>query len=202
MRTLFIAAASALFFAALVTELSMRLWPGSYVALLVLCAIALFVSGTLNLKLAGLLGDRPARDAGRSRQRHQRRNQRESGNRERQGRSPRSAERSADRSARKGGNGKPAGDGGRRSAPKPAEPPPEGPRETGTVKWFNRTKGFGFVIRESGEEIFVHQRSIRITGEGDQRGRPNLKDGQTVTFVVAEREKGLQAEDVVPGESA
>jgi len=56
MRTLFVAAASALFFAALVTELSMRLWPGSYVALLVLSAVALFVSGTLNLKLAGLLG--------------------------------------------------------------------------------------------------------------------------------------------------
>ena len=82
----------------------------------------------------------------------------------------------------------------------PAQPQPvaEGPRETGTVKWFNRSKGFGFVVRESGEEIFVHQRSIRMTGEGENRRRPSLRDGQTVTFTVAHRDKGLQAEDVDP----
>ena len=68
------------------------------------------------------------------------------------------------------------------------------------MKWFNRTKGFGFVIRESGEEIFVHQRSIRSEGQGDERRRPMLRDGQAVNFVVAEREKGLQAEDVVPAD--
>ena len=39
---------------------------------------------------------------------------------------------------------------------------------TGTVKWFNDAKGFGFIIRESGDEVFVHQRSIRATGEGDE----------------------------------
>ena len=66
------------------------------------------------------------------------------------------------------------------------------------VKWFNRTKGFGFIVRESGEEIFVHQRSILSEGSGDNRRRPALKDGQNVTFVVANREKGLQAEDVSP----
>ena len=53
-------------------------------------------------------------------------------------------------------------------------------------------------MRESGEEIFVHQRSIRSTGQGDNRRRPALRDGQQVTFVVAERDKGLQAEDVMP----
>lgn len=195
MRTLFIAAASALFFAALVTDLSMRLWPGSWVALLVLSAIALFVSGTLNLKLAGLLGGgtATAADWGRRQDRERGRD------RERQPSRQRERQNQGAGRAGRGGNAKPDS-GRRRPAERPPEPPPEGPRETGTVKWFNRTKGFGFVIRESGQEIFVHQRSIRMTGEGDQRGRPNLKDGQTVTFIVAEREKGLQAEDVVPGE--
>ena len=65
-------------------------------------------------------------------------------------------------------------------------------RETGTVKWFNRTKGFGFIIRESGDEIFVHYRSIR------GNGRPSLRDGQRVEFTVVERAKGAQADDVQP----
>ena len=65
-----------------------------------------------------------------------------------------------------------------------------GPRETGTVKWFNGTKGFGFIVRDNGEEIFVHYRSIR--GEG----RRSLKDGQAVRFRVEETDKGPQAEDV------
>ena len=64
-------------------------------------------------------------------------------------------------------------------------------RERGTVKWFNISKGFGFIVKDDGEEIFVHFRSIR--GEG----RRGLSDGQSVTFVVAESEKGPQAEDVV-----
>ena len=72
---------------------------------------------------------------------------------------------------------------------------PPGQREEGTVKWFNRTKGFGFIIRESGEEIFVHQRHIQI---GEDNRRPGLRDGQKVSFRVAERDKGLQAERVTP----
>ena len=72
--------------------------------------------------------------------------------------------------------------------------------ETGTVKWFNRNKGFGFIIRESGEEIFVHQRSINRIGEGNNRRRPTLRDGQKVTFTVSDHEKGLQAENVSPAE--
>jgi CspA family cold shock protein len=63
-------------------------------------------------------------------------------------------------------------------------------REEGEVKWFNVTKGFGFISRENGEEIFVHFRSIR--GEG----RRSLRDGQRVTFVVTDSDKGPQAEDV------
>ena len=73
--------------------------------------------------------------------------------------------------------------------------PPPGKREEGTVKWFNRTKGFGFIIRESREEIFVHQRHIQI---GEDNRRPGLRDGQRVSFQVAERDKGLQAERVTP----
>lgn len=63
-------------------------------------------------------------------------------------------------------------------------------RQTGRVKWFNGSKGFGFITKEDGEEIFVHFRSIR--GEG----RRGLRDGQRVSFVVAASEKGPQAEDV------
>ena len=66
------------------------------------------------------------------------------------------------------------------------------PREQGTVKWFNVSKGFGFIVKDDGEEIFVHFRSIR--GEGRQR----LRDGQRVSFVVASSSKGPQAEDVEP----
>ena len=64
-------------------------------------------------------------------------------------------------------------------------------REHGTVKWFNVTKGFGFIVKDDGEEIFVHFRSIR--GEG----RRGLRDGQSVSFIVAQSDKGPQAEDVV-----
>lgn len=65
-------------------------------------------------------------------------------------------------------------------------------RETGTVKWFNASKGFGFICRDSGEDVFVHFRAIR--GEGHRF----LAEGQRVEFSVSRRERGLQAEDVVP----
>lgn len=65
-----------------------------------------------------------------------------------------------------------------------------GPREQGTVKWFNFNKGFGFITRENGEDIFVHFRSIR------GKGRKSLPEGQRVEFVVTKGDKGLQAEDV------
>lgn len=63
-------------------------------------------------------------------------------------------------------------------------------REQGTVKWFNSAKGFGFITRDDGDEIFVHFRSIR--GEG----RRSLQDGQRVAFHTASSNKGPQAEDV------
>ncbi|MEM7098127.1 MAG: cold-shock protein [Pseudomonadota bacterium] len=64
--------------------------------------------------------------------------------------------------------------------------------EEGEVKWFNRSKGYGFIIRGNGEEIFVHQRSI----QSDGRDRAALRDGQRVSFVVSAQEKGDQAENV------
>lgn len=64
-------------------------------------------------------------------------------------------------------------------------------RDAGQVKWFNSSKGFGFITREDGQDIFVHFRSIR----GD--GRRFLRDGQKVDFVTGHGEKGLQAEDVI-----
>ncbi|MCK6622807.1 MAG: cold-shock protein [Calditrichaceae bacterium] len=64
-------------------------------------------------------------------------------------------------------------------------------RVNGTVKWFNNSKGFGFITGEAGDDIFVHYTSIR--GEGYR----SLKEGQQVEFSVVESDKGLQAQDVV-----
>ncbi|MFC2083005.1 cold-shock protein [Candidatus Bipolaricaulota bacterium] len=64
-------------------------------------------------------------------------------------------------------------------------------REVGTVKWFNDSKGFGFISRENGTDVFVHFSSLR--GEGYR----SLEDGQQVEFEVVEGDKGLQAQDVV-----
>ncbi len=64
-------------------------------------------------------------------------------------------------------------------------------RETGSVKWFNESKGFGFIEREQGEDVFVHFRSIR--GEGFK----TLSEGQKVEFTLTQGEKGPQADDVV-----
>ncbi len=62
--------------------------------------------------------------------------------------------------------------------------------ETGTVKWFNGSKGFGFISRAEGEDLFVHFRSI----VGD--GYKNLNEGDKVQFTVESGAKGLQAANV------
>ena len=61
---------------------------------------------------------------------------------------------------------------------------------TGHVKWFNNTKGFGFLEKEDGKDVFVHYSAIN--GEGFK----TLKEGQKVQFVVEEGDKGLQAVNV------
>lgn len=63
-------------------------------------------------------------------------------------------------------------------------------REVGTVKWFNSSKGFGFLTMDNGDDVFVHYRAIR------GRGRRFLIEGQKVRFYVTEGEKGKQAENV------
>jgi len=63
-------------------------------------------------------------------------------------------------------------------------------RTNGTVKWFNNSKGYGFIEQDTGEDVFVHFRAIR--GEGFR----TLKDGQKVEFNLIDGQKGLQAEDV------
>lgn len=64
--------------------------------------------------------------------------------------------------------------------------------ETGTVKWFNEAKGYGFIKRESGEDVFVHFKSILA------EGFKTLKEGQKVQFEVEQGPKGLQATKVTP----
>ncbi|PVZ65449.1 cold-shock protein [Pelagibaculum spongiae] len=63
---------------------------------------------------------------------------------------------------------------------------------TGTVKWFNDEKGFGFIEREGGKDVFVHFSAIQGTG------RRSLQEGQQVTMEVAQGQKGPQAENVTP----
>lgn len=63
--------------------------------------------------------------------------------------------------------------------------------EQGTVKWFNNDKGYGFISRDSGDDVFVHFSAI----QGD--GFKSLEEGQHVTFDVEEGDRGLQAANVV-----
>jgi cold shock protein len=63
---------------------------------------------------------------------------------------------------------------------------------TGTVKWFNDEKGYGFIQQEGGKDVFVHHSAISGTG------RKSLREGQKVTMNVVQGQKGPQAENVVP----
>jgi cold shock protein len=67
-------------------------------------------------------------------------------------------------------------------------------REVGTVKWFNESKGYGFIQREGADDVFVHYTAIRMPGF------KTLKEGERVEFTVEQGNKGLQAVDVEPVE--
>lgn len=62
--------------------------------------------------------------------------------------------------------------------------------EKGTVKWFNNEKGYGFISRENGEDVFVHFSAINVDGY------KSLEEGQAVEFEVVQGEKGPQATNV------
>ncbi len=64
-------------------------------------------------------------------------------------------------------------------------------KEQGKVKWFNDAKGYGFIQRASGDDVFVHHSAIQATGF------KSLSEGETVEFTVTRGPKGLQAENVV-----
>ena len=216
------ALASALLLAAIVTEVVSRFWQDSYLALLAITAIALVLNGLFNARLAARVpapaaetpkqperrgSGNKGRERGAKQGDGQRNDKRGDGNRNR-GKSE------GDRGGRGGRGRKEERTDARREdkrpsakeatkqepkeerAPRPEPVRPEGELENGTVKWFNRSKGYGFVVRENGEEIFVHQRSIVATG--DRRERPVLRDDQKVSFIVVDHEKGPQAEYVTP----
>ena len=66
-------------------------------------------------------------------------------------------------------------------------------KTTGTVKWFNEDKGFGFIAQDNGQDVFAHFSAIQ------SEGFKTLKEGQTVTFDIEEGAKGPQAANIVAG---
>lgn len=207
--------ASGLFLAYLVTELSVRFFPGQYFTLLVLIFLSLMLQGlyATRQQLPPILKraeETPRRDNQQRRQTNKseakndnrKRNDRDRGrrnNREQDDRKPRSDNR---KQKNRGQNDQKRDQNAQRDTQKQAPAPQaepaklDGPVEQGEVKWFNRSKGYGFVVRPNGEEIFVHQRSILSGGS-----RPVLRDGQRVEFTVTTNERGAQAEQVKPLDS-
>lgn len=208
--------ASALLLAYLVTEANTRFLAGDYFIQLVVMALAFLLHGYFISRVVSTSaspGSQPSRqqnrtggdDRSRNNARGDKRGRQEGGQRKdanprRDGgqRNERSNERSNEGGNERGGerNSNAREDTRERDA-KPAAPvtPVEGSEE-GEVKWFNRSKGYGFIIRANGDEIFVHQRSI--LGNSNDGRRASLRDGQKVAFVVTTNEKGVQAEQVAP----
>lgn len=204
--------ASALLLGYLVTELSARFFADNYFALLVIAIGAFVVNGLFIAKLASnsVPPVRPSKQEGDSaisrpgqtnknnrrgsRDRNRGNNRNDSNDGQRPNRNTSDQKRDNQRQNRnQSARQEPDRDSTRDAAPQPSAP--SGPVEEGEVKWFNRSKGYGFIVRPNEEEIFVHQRSIV---SDDRRSRPALRDGQQVSYVVVKNERGAQAEHVTP----
>lgn len=197
--------ASALLLGYLVTELSARFFADSYFALLVISIAALAINGVFVTQVTGAQRRPSKNEPAESRQGQRDRNNQPRNNPPRNNPSrtdtPRRNESRGDNQNRRD---RPPAEKSRDEKPRAAQerkestpPAPTGPTEDGEVKWFNRSKGYGFIIRPNAEEIFVHQRSIL---SDDNRARPALRDGQKVRYVVVDGERGAQAEHVQPRE--
>ena len=196
LATVAASAVAAALFAAAATQLHATALPGNRVALFALVFVAAALTALVALRVQG----RQRRSAPDPRQRRRRRTPRrrpadaatEADRRlEREQRRPERDERRPGRG--EGRHGREEG-GPKRDEDRPEREERKLDREEGTVKWFDASKGYGFVVRSDGSEIFVHFRSIRQRGDE----RPVLTDGQSICFVAAKRRRGWQAEDVVP----
>jgi|AntRauTorcE11897_2_1112592.scaffolds.fasta_scaffold36213_2 cold shock CspA family protein len=194
-RTLFPAIVIGLLFAIVLTFVDLRFLTGDPVATFLVNAVALLAALTLygflmqKAAAAGVV-EHPGRKAA---------DRGGDGRGTRGGRSGRGEGSRSDAGKGRGrsGGGNRGGKSEKNEKKDQEEEAPSGPREQGTIKWFSGTKGFGFIIREDGSEVFVHHRALR------GQGRRDLPDGQAVSFVVVQREKGPQADQVeLEGDSA
>ncbi len=175
--------ASALLLGYLITEISFRFFPQNFMALLSIAVLGFVVHGFFIARQTQAMKETasPNRDQSKAQGRgNNRPKQNRGGNKNRGQRRDRHADNRQDQNRNN-------------NARKPQAS--SGPKEEGEVKWFNRTKGYGFIIRPNTEEIFVHQRSIV---SDDPQSRPTLHDGERVAYVVSKTDRGAQAEQVVP----
>lgn len=212
MRLLFIAIASSVLLAAIVTGINLRFLADAPIVAFIVTTVAMFIVAVVNARTAlrtytnatgaGTAAKAPAAkgSTGGNRGKQDAKDNTGSGNRSRRG-GRGSGRDDAGKGNNAGRQDAPRGEAPRKDAAKAAPigdapahegTPVTGEYETGEVKWFSRSKGFGFIVRPNGEEIFVHHRSVRAEGER----RPSLRDGEPVRYIVTDHDKGLQAEDV------
>ena len=213
MQKTIIILASALLLAYAITEITVRFFPGDFFALLVVATLALAINGWFVARqYAGVVPAADTSNRNQGKQKQDRRNNQSDRNANRRSDQKKDKPRNDRRNNDKRGNQNREQNKGDRNrddkkrddkptpkstdtptAPTPAPAPED--IEKGTVKWFNRSKGYGFIVRENEEEIFVHQRSIV---SDNPKARPVLRDGQNVTFTVTTGDRGPQAEYVQP----